>query len=320
MKHSPLRHDIGIYLGDAIARYGFLENHPFASDRYQTFVQAFEAAGLDRCIRRLAPVPATEEDVLRFHTATHLNRVRAHDANPIGLLDGGDTPDFPGMLDASLNVAGCGLDACRRILAGDLTRAFIPIGGLHHARRDAAAGFCVFNDIGILIEALRKIHDVARITYVDIDAHHGDGVYYAFADDPELYIADFHEDGRYLYPGTGTATETGLGVARGTKLNVPLPPGANDALFLRLWPTVLRFIDASNPDILLLQCGADCLADDPLTHLSLSTAIHARVTADLCEIANKHCQGQLLIMGGGGYNPVHTAAAWVTVVETMYTN
>ena len=317
MKTSTPGPDIGIYLGDALARYGFLDGHPFASERYRTFIRAFDAAGLGDRIRTLAPVRATEQEVLRFHTTGYLERVRAHDANPIGLLDDGDTPDFPGMLDASLHVVGSSLDACRRVLSGELTRGFVPIGGLHHARRDAAAGFCVFNDIGILIETLREVHGVARITYVDIDAHHGDGVYYAFADDPELHIVDFHEDGRYLYPGTGTATETGLGTARGTKLNVPLPPGADDELFLDLWSKVLGFLDASRPEILLLQCGADCLAGDPLTHLRLSTAVHAQVTADLCAIANNHCRGRLLITGGGGYNPVNTAAAWVTVADAL---
>lgn len=317
MNSSPQHREIGVYLGEALARYGFLADHPLASVRYRAFVSAFEAAGLGARVNVLAPVPATQDDVLRFHNAEHLRRVRRHDADPTGLLDAGDTPDFPGMLDASLHVVGSSLDACRRVLTGELTRAFVPIGGLHHARRNAAAGFCVFNDIGILIETLRLVHGIARIAYVDIDAHHGDGVYYELADDPELFIADFHEDGRYLYPGTGDATETGLGAARGTKLNVPLPPGADDALFLRFWPTAYRFIDAARPEIVLLQCGADCLAEDPLTHLRLSTAIHARVTGDLCEIADRHCRGRLLITGGGGYNPLNTAAAWVTVIEAL---
>ena len=110
---------------------------------------------------------------------------------------------------------------------GECRRAFVPIAGLHHAARDRAAGFCVFNDCGVAIELLKRA-GLKRIAYVDIDAHHGDGVFYAFEDDPAVIFADLHEDGRYLYPGTGMAEEIGKGAARGMKLNVPLPPGADD--------------------------------------------------------------------------------------------
>ena len=116
-------------------------------------------------------------------------------------------------VDSAPMVVGSVLDAIRRILAGDCPRAFVPIAGLHHARRDSAAGFCVFNDCGVAIETLRHQHGVQRIAYVDIDAHHGDGVFYAYEADPGVAIGDIHEDGRYLYPGTGAAHETGVGPA-----------------------------------------------------------------------------------------------------------
>lgn len=146
------------------------------------------------------------------------------------------------MYEAASFVAGTVCDAIDRIIRKEYQRAFIPIAGLHHARRHIAAGFCVFNDCGVAIEYLRHQHNIQRIAYVDIDAHHGDGVFYSFEDDPELIFADLHEDGHFLYPGTGAATETGKGQAIGTKLNIPMPPHADDDAFMQAWEAVEEFL------------------------------------------------------------------------------
>ena len=127
--------------------------------------------------------------------------------------DDGDTPARPGIFDAASVAVGTTMAAVDAIMQGEAKRAFVPIAGLHHAGRDCAAGFCVFNDCGVAAEYLRAKYGVTRIAYVDIDAHHGDGVFYGFEDDPDLIFADIHEDGRYLYPGTGAVTETGRGPA-----------------------------------------------------------------------------------------------------------
>jgi acetoin utilization protein AcuC len=311
---------IGIYGGEQLASYGFGEGHPFGPDRFNAFWDALTESGLKAEVRVLAPTSARQEDLLRFHTKAYVDRVREASATGGGYLDAGDTPAVRGIYDSALFVVGSVLDAVTRLMDGELTRAMVPIAGLHHARPDEASGFCVFNDCGVAIETLRRVHGVRRIAYVDIDAHHGDGVFYAFADDPELVIADFHEDGRYLYPGTGFAGETGTGAARGTKLNVPLPPFAGDELFFRLWPQAERFVDAFRPEVILLQCGADGLGGDPITHLQLSTAVHREVTATLCRLADRHSRGRLLALGGGGYNLYHTAQAWTNVVAAMVDN
>ena len=223
------------------------------------------------------------------------------------------------MYEAAATVVGSVLDGLQHILAGDCQRVFVPIAGLHHARRDSAAGFCVFNDIGVLIEALRRRHGIQRLAYVDIDAHHGDGVFYAFEDDPDLILADIHEDGRFLYPGTGAASETGTGKARGTKLNLPLEPGADDVAFHRVWPRVEEFVRAAKPQFIILQAGADSIAGDPITHLRLSPAAHAHAAARLCVLADEFCQGRLMALGGGGYNRANLAAAWSEVLKSMLT-
>lgn len=306
-----------VYHGPALAAYGFGRGHPFGPHRLEAFWAQCRAAGLDDrlCIR--APVQARDADILRFHTADYLERVKRQSESGRGYLDSGDTPAFAGMYEAAATVVGSVLDAAVRVLAGECRRAFVPIAGLHHARRDGAAGFCVFNDCGVLIETLRAVHGLTRIAYVDIDAHHGDGVFYAFEDDPDLVVVDIHEDGRYLYPGTGAAAETGLGPAAGTKLNIPLPPYSDDAAVHAVWPSAEAFLRDARPQFVILQCGADSVRGDPLTHLNYSRELHGEIAQRLCGIADEVCHGRLVALGGGGYDRANLAAAWTGVVAAL---
>lgn len=303
-----------VYHGDALARYGFGDGHPFGPDRLNAFWKAFIAKGLDRrCILAL-PVDGTREEVLLFHTEDYVQLVERLSTRGYGMLDP-DTPVFDGAYEAALTVVGSVLDAVDRVMHGEQFSAFIPIAGLHHARRNRSAGFCIFNDCAIAVEALRARHGVRRIAYVDIDAHHGDGVFYSFESDPELIFADFHEDGRYLYPGTGHSYETGKGAAAGTKLNIPLPPGADDSYFFELWSKAATFIEQGDPEFIILQCGADSLRGDPITSLSLTSAAHYRVAQELFYIARRcHSKG-MLALGGGGYNRDNIGKAWSEVVR-----
>jgi len=272
------------------------------------------------CYARLtqrAPRQASREELEYFHEPAYVDRVIGLSKRGSGLLDAGDTPAYPGVYEAAAFVAGGTLEALACIMAGPARHAFIPIGGLHHATRDQAAGFCVFNDCGIAIEAAWKNFGIRRIAYVDIDAHHGDGVFYAFEREPDLSFADLHEDGRFLYPGTGSRAETGRGAAAGTKLNVPMPPGADDAAFLTAWEEVERYLEEARPELILLQCGADSLAGDPITHLKYSAEAHAHAARRLAVLAQRHAGGRLLAMGGGGYNRTNLARAWTRVVEEL---
>jgi acetoin utilization protein AcuC len=308
---------VRVYHGKALAAYGFGRDHPFGPDRLNAFWQEMTRRGLDWQCDVGAPVACTEEDLALFHTANYIARVKHQSQSGEGYLDFGDTPAFPGVFEAASVVVGSVLDGLKHMLAGDCRRVFVPIAGLHHARRDGAAGFCVFNDIGVLIEALRQRHGIRRVAYVDIDAHHGDGVFYGFEDDPDLIFADIHEDGRYLYPGTGAATETGTGKAKGTKLNIPMEPGADDAAFQRVWPQVEQFVRAGKPEFIILQAGADSIAGDPITHMQYTPAAHAHAATRLCALADEFCQGRIIATGGGGYDRANLAAAWTRVVEAM---
>jgi len=306
-----------VYIGDELARYGFGQGHPFGPDRLGVFWKQAQASGLDARVTRCVPVAAERDSLERFHTREYVDRVIRLSESGTGYLDLGDTPAFPGIYEAACYVVGSVLDAVKRLQADECRHAFVPIAGLHHARRDSAAGFCVFNDCGIAIETLRQVYGLQRIAYVDIDAHHGDGVFYAFENDPDLLIADLHEDGRFLYPGTGSAEETGRGAARGTKLNVPMPPAAGDVAFREAWARVESLIESFRPEFILFQCGADSIAGDPITHLAYTPAAHRQAATGLCRLAERHCSGRLLAMGGGGYDRRNLALAWSAVLEAL---
>ncbi|WP_293648846.1 acetoin utilization protein AcuC [Thiolapillus sp.] len=302
-----------VYLGPELARYGFGDEHPFGTDRMGAFQEEFERRGLDKHCQVLPPMKGDPELLALFHAPDYLQLLAERSKSGEGYLDGGDTPAFRGVFEASLTVAGTVCDAADRLIAGECARAFVPIAGLHHARRDGAAGFCAVNDCGIVIEYLKKQHHLTRIAYVDIDAHHGDGVFYAFEEDAAVIFVDFHEDGRYLYPGTGAATETGRGAAKGRKLNIPLPPEADDVLFTRLWPAAEHFLKSFDIEFCILQAGADSIGGDPITHLNLSPRTHAAVARALSSLP---CQ-RLLVLRGGGYNRHNLAQAWNDVVQAL---
>jgi acetoin utilization protein AcuC len=309
--------EVAVVIGERLARYGFADGHPFGPDRHAAFVREFQQRGLDRQVQVLEPRDASIEELQLFHTPEHIRFVMERSQAGSGLLDAGDTPAFRGVFEAAACVVGASLTATEWILGGEHRRAFVPIGGLHHASRRRAAGFCVFNDCGVVIEHLRRGRGMARVAYVDIDAHHGDGVFYAFEDDPGVIFADLHESGRSLYPGTGDEGEIGSGDAAGTKLNVPLPAGAGDAEFAVVWPQMLAHVARFEPEFCILQCGADSIAGDPITHLQLSTACHARAAADLCALADRLGHGRVLALGGGGYDRGNLARAWSDVVQSL---
>jgi acetoin utilization protein AcuC len=303
--------------GESIAAYGFAGGHPFGPDRHEAFMQEFRNSGLYTKVSHEVPRAATTEELQSFHEARYVEFVRERCTHGVGYLDGGDTPAQRGLFESASAVVGATLVAVEALMEGRARRAFVPIAGLHHAARDSAAGFCVFNDCGVAIEQLRARHGIRRVAYVDIDAHHGDGVFYGFIDDPDVLFADIHEDGRSLYPGTGASDETGKGKAQGTKLNLPMPAGSGDVEFKVIWPRVIDYLAAGKPDFILLQCGADSVEGDPITHLRFSPAAHAQAARDLCSLADKLGHGRVLGMGGGGYNRRNLALAWSGVVRSM---
>lgn len=306
-----------VMLGDDLANYHFGEEHPFGPKRYWAFKEEFEHRQLNKKVMLSKPQHASEQQLALFHTQDYIDKVKILSDKGEGYLDCGDTPARKGIFEAALTVVGTTLKAVDLIMQGQCSHAFTPIGGIHHARRNNAAGFCVFNDCGIVIEYLRQRYNIQRIAYIDIDAHHGDGVFYEFESDADLCFVDFHQDGATLYPGTGFINETGKGDAIGTKLNIPLPPNSTDKTAFALWNTAENFIEKFKPEFILLQCGADSIANDPITQLRLTSKFHAHVASRLSSLAEKYCSKRLLAMGGGGYNLENIKTTWNDVINTL---
>ena len=309
--------EVALYVDDDLASYGFPDGHPWGTDRQHAFWAEATKQQLDKSVVVCGSRLATAEEIERFHREAHVQRVHQLSERGYGAIDAGDTPAFPGVYEATAHVVGAALDGLQRVMAGDALRTFQPIGGLHHASRANAAGFCVFNDCGVVIDTLRSQYGVQRVAYVDIDVHHGDGLYYPYESDPDLIYADIHEDGRFLYPGTGAESERGKGPGTGLKLNIPMAPGSDDQAFLAAWARVEAHLRQHRPAFIVFQAGADSIAGDPLAHLQYTPAAHAHAAQRLCVLANELCQGRIMGFGGGGYNRNNLALGWCRVLDAF---
>ena len=310
-----------VVIGKELSNYSFGEKHPLNSKRLDAFWSKLTLSDAMRSgsLKLLSPALTDERTLSAFHENDYINFVKRSSVTGSGYLDSGDTPSFKGVFDASLYAVGSTLLALDTVVnkTNGIVHAFNPIGGLHHARRNAAGGFCVFNDIGIAIMHAREKYNIKKILYVDIDAHHGDGVFYEFEDDPDIRIADIHEDGSFLYPGTGFESETGLGAAKGTKLNLPLQPGATDRDFLSAFTKIESFIESMKFELIIFQCGSDGLSGDPLTHLKYTDKSHEYAAQVLHRVAHEKSSGRIIGLGGGGYNTHNLATAWNRVIQVF---
>ncbi len=306
---------VGVFEGKELLLYSFPPPHPFTSERTKKFWG--DLASRKLAVERLPPEKADREVIALFHTEEHIRYVELASHLGYGALDQGDTPAYKGVFEATQYAVGTTVSAVEKVLAGEVDHAFNPVGGLHHATRESSAGFCVFNDIGVAIELLRKRRNVQRILYVDIDVHHGDGVFYSYEADPELFIFDIHEDGRYLYPGTGGSGENGYGPAKGSKINIPLEPDSGDEEVIARLPRLEEFARNTKPEFIIFQCGADGLRGDPIAGLVYSSNVHRRVGTLLHNLSHELCSGRMVALGGGGYVPQNCADAWIAVVESM---
>jgi acetoin utilization protein AcuC len=320
MTRLARHYELGVSFGTESLLYSFPGGHPFNSSRLEKFSDSLGKFALESSdsITIEKPQAATFEDLSLFHNRDYIDFVKNSSKAGVGYLDYGDTPSYKGVYEAALFAVGSTLQGFDQISQGNFDHFFNPVGGLHHARRDRAGGFCVFNDCSIAIaKALQKFKLVA---YVDIDCHHGDGVFYGFESDPRVIIGDIHEDGRYLYPGTGSEQETGAGEAKGTKLNISLAPESGDDQFIRAFDRVETFVRNFKPEFIFFQCGADGLAGDPLTHLQYSSKAHAYAAKKLHAIAHEMCEGRILAMGGGGYNVQNISDSWSAVIRELATS
>lgn len=293
----------------AFTRYFFRPDHPFNPRRLELTVSLIEALGLlgGDDVRLVAPRPATEAELLRVHSPEYVEAVKRFasggdpaEAWPWG-LGTDDTPVFPGMHEVTSLVVGGTMRAAELVMGGEVQRAFNVAGGLHHAHRDRASGFCVYSDLAAAIAWMREAHG-ARVLYIDYDAHHGDGVQGIFYDDPNVLTLSLHESGRYLFPGTGFVDELGEGEGYGYSLNVPLEAFTEDDSWIGIYEKLLPDVaEAFRPDVIVLQNGCDGHVLDPLTHLRATTRLYEETVRITCEVADRVCGGRIVATGGGGY-------------------
>ncbi len=304
---------VALYLDESLSNYGF-PDHPFGTYRYGVFRdEALKRGLLEKCLLKTGRF-ASRDELLVFHEPEYIDFVKDLSDKGYGVLDSGDTPAYSGVYEASSYVVGTTLEAVQRLQGRETEAAFIPIAGLHHAYPDRASGFCVFNDIGIATKALLQENPQMTIAYIDIDVHHGDGVYYGFENDPRIVFYDIHQ--HPLFPGTGWAEECGKEKAYGVKHNYTLSPGAGDEDFFSLWETIEKDLTKQRFDFIVLEAGADGLKGDPLANLNYTPSIHFRVAKRLMDIARKN-KCPLLALGGGGYHPRNIAQAWCATVEGL---
>lgn len=304
--------------------YRWSPSHPMNPTRLDLTMALTRSIGLLDGVETVRPDPANDADLLRIHTSGYVDAVKKAGSSPAGAEPPADTPHglgtednpiFPKMHEASATLAGGTLAAAREIASGRTRRAVSIGGGMHHAMADWAAGFCVYNDAAIAISWLLD-QGYDRIAYVDVDAHHGDGVQHAFLDDPRVLTVSIHQHPATLWPNTGWSSEVGAGAAEGTAINLPVLPGTVDSLWLRAFHAVVPgAIAAFRPQILVSQCGADSHREDPLADLSLTVDGQRASYLAMRDLADRYCEGRWLALGGGGYGLVRVVPrAWTHLI------
>jgi acetoin utilization protein AcuC len=300
-----------VSINESALGYDFGSSHPLRPERVLHTYDNIRDLGLaDRENVRQVPFrSAHDEEIIAVHDREFVDTVRAIDAGMLpqrsGLEFGLGTPDdpiFPAMHEASAAVAGASLVAAENVVQGSAEHAFNPAGGLHHARRREASGFCIYNDPAIAIAKVLELEPDWRVMYVDVDVHHGDGVQWIFYEDPRVCTVSLHQSGDYLYPGTGFEREIGEGAGQGTAVNIPLMPFTGEDDYLWALEEVLSQTgDAFRPDLIVTQLGGDTHFGDPLANLGLTMRAYPKMARILHDAVHTFASGRWLATGGGGY-------------------
>jgi acetoin utilization protein AcuC len=308
-----------VWYGDDAPWYDHGPGHPLRPARVILTRQLIHEYGLvdGRRVLETAARSATAAELGLVHTDRYIDAVTRAGHGERGPwwefgFGPGDNPVFANQHEAGARVVGASLVAAEAVLSGRAEHAFNPAGGLHHALPERASGFCVYDDPAVAIAWLLA-QGVDRVAYVDVDVHHGDGPQAVFWDDPRVLTISIHQSGATLFPGTGFVDELGGGEARGTKVNVPLPPSTDTARWLAAFRAVVPpLLAAWQPGVLVTQLGCDSHHSDPLAGLLLTTAAYRETAALLHQLAHEVAGGRWVATGGGGYQ-------WARVVPRAWT-
>ena len=303
---------------EAQSRHVLREDHVLQPNRLQLTYELLQCYGAFGDSLLVPPRAAEEEELLSFHTVDYLAAVKSLsrgeggvDAAAFNFSAEGDNPPYEGMYEVSATAVGASLLAAELVADGEVDVAFNISGGLHHAAPNYASGFCVFNDAVIAILSL--VNRGLRVAYVDIDAHHSDGVQDAFYESDRVLSISLHEWGRYLFPGSGGVSEIGKGQGTGYSVNLPFFPYTDDQVYLWAFREIVPpLVERFKPDILVTQLGCDTHYLDPLTHFLLTTEGYTEVIKELKRLAPKW-----IALGGGGYEMGVVARAWTLAYGVM---
>ncbi len=292
----------------SLTAYDFGHEHPMNPVRVDLTISLATDLGVvgGEGLPMVAAPNATDDDLLRVHTPEMIDAVRRTSLDPrLALTEFGlgtdDNPTFAGMHFAARHVVGASLEAARQVWSGEVVHAANVAGGLHHAMPGRASGFCIYNDIAVAIDWLLD-QGVQRVAYVDLDVHHGDGVEHIFYDDPRVLTISLHETGQMLFPGTGFPHDIGGPNARGSAVNVALPPGTADTGWLRAFHAIVPpLLREFRPEIVVSQHGCDSHAKDPLAHLMLSVDGQRAAYLSMHDLVHAVSGGKWVALGGGGY-------------------
>ncbi len=317
--HSRPVIPVHVVWDESMLAYDFGGQHPMNPERLHLTARLARECGLLDLdgVSVSAPFVASDGDLATVHSTDYIGAVRHISSNPESSdashgLGTEDTPAFAGMHEASARLAGGSLGAADAILQGQAVRAVNFGGGMHHAARSRASGFCIYNDAAASIQRLLD-RGMQRVLYIDVDAHHGDGTQSIFWDDPRVMTISLHETGMSLFPGTGFCNEMGGPAAEGYAVNVALPTVAGDAAFLRAFHAVVpQLAEAFAPEVIVSQHGCDSHREDPLTNLRLSIDAQHTLMLSVRDLADRLCEGRWIATGGGGY-------ALATVVPRSWT-
>ncbi|MBA2418345.1 MAG: acetoin utilization protein AcuC [Nocardioidaceae bacterium] len=313
-----------VVLDERDAAYDFGAAHPLAPIRLELTMRLARDLGVidgDEMVE-VGAEAADDDTLATVHTPEYVDAVRAvrgpADTNLMLGLGTADNPTFAHMHRASALVAGASIEAARRVWTGQALHAVNVSGGLHHAMPGLASGFCIYNDVALAISWLLA-NGAQRVAYIDVDAHHGDGVQEIFYHDPRVLTVSIHEGPQTLFPGTGLPTEVGGEGAEGSSVNIALPPGTADAGWLRAFHAVVpQVVAAFKPDIIVSQQGCDSHMDDPLTHLMLSVDGQRASYLAICDLADQVCGGRWVATGGGGYSVLDVVPrAWTHLLSIV---
>ncbi|CAN6673049.1 probable histone deacetylase Hos2p [Trichomonascus vanleenenianus] len=306
------RPKVSYHYNAEVAKFHYGQKHPMKPFRLMLTDHLVLSYGLHKEMDLYEPRRATTEEILDFHSADYvdfLERVTPENKESFGDIQmqfniGDDCPIFDGMYDYSAMYAGTSLDASRKLISGQSDIAVNWSGGLHHAKKHGASGFCYVNDIVLAILNLLRVH--ARVLYIDIDIHHGDGVQEAFYQTDRVMTLSFHKYNGEYFPGTGNYDEIGADDGKHYSLNVPLKDGIDDESYTRLFKSVVEpVMSVFQPGAVVLQCGADSLGCDRLGCFNLNTQAHGE-----CVRFVKSFGVPLIVLGGGGYTPRNVSRLW----------